>query len=140
MKYNLRPATEFDIEWLEPFYEKLMKPYVELTHKWDKTKFRKSYSPEQIKVIQSSNQDIGMFKVERRENYIYLGDIQIKSEFQRQGIGSQLINDLIEKAKSDNLPIRLKVLKGNRAIELYRRLGFVLRNELNYHYELEYRV
>ena len=117
-----------------------MRPYVELTHKWSKTKFRDSFSPEHTHIIQFNNQDIGMFKVERRENYFFLGDIQIKEEFQGQGIGSQLINDLIQRSLSVGLSIRLRVLKGNPAIKLYQRLGFTLINELDNCYEFEYAV
>ncbi len=140
MNYTTRPATDADIEWLDPFYEALMKPYVELTHKWDKTKFRKSFSPEHTGIIQSDGQDIGMLKVERKNKYIFLGDIQIKKEFQRKGIGSRLISELIQQSKSEGLPIRLRVLKGNPAIRLYQRLGFAVARELDNCYQLEYTV
>ena len=137
MSYTTRPAIESDLEWLDPFYEELMKPYVELTHRWDQGKFRESFSPEDTQIIQFNNQDIGMLKVEQRDEYIYLGDIQIKREFQRRGIGSQIINDLIQKSNSKALPIRLRVLKGNPAMKLYQRLGFTVVNEFNNCYELE---
>ncbi len=135
--YTTRPALDADLEWLDPFYEDLMKPYVELTHQWDQTKFRASFSSECTQIIQLGNQDIGMLKVEQRDKYVYLGDIQIKREFQCQGIGSQIINDLIQHAQSRALPIRLRVLKGNPAIKLYQRLGFYIVNELDNCYELE---
>lgn len=140
MSYITRPATNSDLEWLDPFYEELMKPYVELTHKWDRTKFRESFSLEHTHIIQFHNQDIGMLKVEQRDGYIFLGDIQIKKEFQGKGIGSRLINDLIQNSKSQALPIRLRVLKGNPAIKLYQRVGFALIHELDNCYELEYSV
>lgn len=138
MYYTTRPAIDSDLEWLDPFYEELMRPYVELTHKWDRTKFRESFSPEHTHIIQFNNQDIGMLKVEQRNGYIFLGDIQIKKEFQGQGIGSKLVNDLIQKSKSQALPIRLRVLKGNPAKKLYQHLGLALINELDNYYELQY--
>ena len=140
MSYTTRLATDSDLEWLDPLYEELMKPYVELTHKWDKTKFRESFSPEHTHIIQFGNQDIGMLKVEKRDGYIYLGDIQIKKEFQCQGIGSRLVNNLIQQSQSQALPIRLRVLKGNPAKKLYQRLGFALIKELDNCYEMEYFV
>ena len=140
MIYTTRPATKSDIEWLDPFYEELMKPYVELTHKWNEVKFRESFDFEHTNIIQINNQNIGMLKVEQRDGYTFLGDIQIKKEFQGRGIGSQIINDLIEKSIFQGLPIRLKVLKGNPAIRLYQRLGFTVANELDNSYEMEYLI
>ncbi len=140
MNYTTRLAINADIEWLDSFYKALMKPYVELTHRWDETKFRRSFSPERTCIIQFNGQDIGMLKVERRDDYFFLGDIQIKKEFQRKGIGSQLISELIQQSKSEGLPIRLRVLKGNPALRLYQRLGFAVARELDNAYELEYAV
>jgi ribosomal protein S18 acetylase RimI-like enzyme len=55
---------------------------------------------------------------------IYLGDIQIDRAYRGQGIGTQLIKMAIESAILANKPIRLRVLKGNPAKDLYLRLGF----------------
>jgi 2-amino-4-hydroxy-6-hydroxymethyldihydropteridine diphosphokinase len=124
MNISQRAATLNDLEWLELFYESMMRPYVELTHEWDSTKFREHFDPNIIKVVQADGIDIGMLKVEERDEYIYLGDIQIDRAYQQQGIGTSLIQKVIRSAKISNKPIRLRVLKGNPAKELYLRLGF----------------
>lgn len=54
-----------------------------------------------------------MLKIEKRKDHLYLGDIQLKEAFQRRGIGTSLIRDVMEKAKADGLPLRLRVLKEN---------------------------
>jgi ribosomal protein S18 acetylase RimI-like enzyme len=66
----------------------------------------------------------GMLKVEDREDCIYVCDIQIDRAYRRKGIGTQLIKTAIESAILANKPIRLRVLKGNPAKDLYLRLGF----------------
>lgn len=145
---TLRPATMADLEWLEPFYESLMRPYVELTHPWDPHQFKRSFTPRLTSIIQvsqqtsqgSEQQAIGMFKVERCHDHIYLGDLQIKSAFQGRGIGSQLIRELILQAQTQRLPIRLRVLQGNPALRLYQRLGFTHLRTLDHCYELEHCV
>ena len=124
MNISQRAATFDDLEWLEPFYESIMRPYVELTHQWDSTKFREHFDPKIIEVIQADGIDIGMLKVEAREDYIYLGDIQIDRAYQNQGIGTKLIATVIRSASIANKPIRLRVLKGNPAKNLYLRFGF----------------
>ena len=115
MNISQRDATLDDIDRLDLFYESMMRPYVELTHQWDNTKFREHFDPKIIKVIQADGVDIGMLKVEERADCIYLGDIQIDRAYRGKGIGTQLIEAAIESAILANKPIRLRVLKGNPA-------------------------
>jgi ribosomal protein S18 acetylase RimI-like enzyme len=125
MKISQRAATLEDLEWLEPFYESIMRPYyVEFNYEWDSTKFREHFDPQITKVIQADGIDIGMIRVEARADCIYLGDIQIKREYRDKGIGTQLIETVIQSGNLANKPIRLRVLKGNPAKALYLRLGF----------------
>lgn len=124
MQITLRPAVAKDIDWLEPFYEGLMRPYVELTHSWSEVIFRESFNHKLVKIIQCDGSDIGMIKVEKRARFIFLGDIQIFRKYQNKGIGRKLITDVLEQARKNKLPVKLRVLKGNPAIRLYRRLGF----------------
>ena len=82
MKISQRAASLEDIEWLEPFYESIMRPYyVELKLEWDSTKFREHFDLKRMKIIQADGIDIGMLKVEEREDCIYLGDIQTDSGY-----------------------------------------------------------
>jgi len=140
MNFTQRTAVYQDKEWLEPFYESLMRPYVEKTHEWDETLFDKYFEPEKVSIIQVNGIDIGMFKVEYFEDYIYLADIQISEGYQGKGIGSTIIQTLIKKSQKTNLPIRLKVLKVNPARHLYEKLGFQLSEEQNYSVVLEYKL
>ena len=124
MKISQRAAIPEDIEWLEPFYESIMRPYyVELKLEWDSTKFRESFDLKITKIIQANGIDIGMIEVEEREDCIYLGDIQIDSRYRGKGVGTKLIKTVIQSGLASK-PIRLRVLKGNPAKELYLRLGF----------------
>ncbi|MGK7917530.1 MAG: GNAT family N-acetyltransferase [Prochloraceae cyanobacterium] len=124
MKISQRAALSEDIEWLDPFYESIMRPYVELTHEWNSTKFRETFDPKLIKIIQADGIDIGMLKIEEREDYFYLGDIQIHHAYRGQGIGTRLIETVIQSATIVNKPVLLRVLKGNPAKNLYLRLCF----------------
>jgi ribosomal protein S18 acetylase RimI-like enzyme len=137
MKISQRDAILADLKWLDPFYESIMRSYVELTHEWDLTKFREHFNPKLIKIIQADGIDIGMLKVEERDDFIYLGDIQIDSAYQNQGIGTKLIEMVIHRATIVNKPIRLRVLKGNPAKNLYLRLGFEDIETHEYSYVLE---
>lgn len=139
MKITLRQAKPSDADWLEPFYESLMQPYVELSHAWDDSVFRAKFQPECTSIIQLHGKDIGMFKVEPHDEFLFLGDIQIASEHQRQGIGSALMEDLFEAARQAKLPIRLRVMNGNPARQFYERRGFRKISDLDNCVEMEWR-
>jgi GNAT superfamily N-acetyltransferase len=125
MKISQRAASLADIEWLEPFYESIMRPYyVDLKLVWDCNKFRECFAPSLTKIIQADGVDIGMVKVEERLDCIYLGDLQIQQTYRNKGIGTSLIESVIRSAAIANKPLRLRVLKGNPAKRLYLRLGF----------------
>lgn len=47
-------------------------------------------------------------------------------EFQRQGIGQQLLAGVLKQAQREDLAVELKVLKNNPAKNLYLRLGFTI--------------
>jgi GNAT superfamily N-acetyltransferase len=125
MEITQRAALAADIEWLEPFYESIMRPYyVALDCEWDDTKFREYCNTDLTKIIQADGIDIGMLKVEERTDCVYLGDIQIASAYRNKGIGTHLIETVIRSANLVDKPVRLRVLNGNPARNLYLRLGF----------------
>lgn len=52
-------------------------------------------------------------------------DIALLPEYRNQGIGSILLRGLLTEAAAVGSSVRLQVLKGNPARELYARLGFL---------------
>ncbi len=125
MEISQRVAIWDDVEWLEPFYESVMRPYyIELNLEWDSTKFREYFNPQSTKIIQFDDIEIGMIRVEERADCVYLADLQIRDEYRNRGIGTSLIESLIRSASIANKPVRLRVLRGNPAKNLYLRLGF----------------
>lgn len=60
-------------------------------------------------------------RMEKEDRYI---DLALLPEYQKLGIGTRIIEDLLEETARAGLPARLHVLKSNRAAELYERLGF----------------
>ncbi len=139
MNYSLRPAKPNDIEWLDPFYEKTMRPYVELTHEWDPSVFREKFRTSNSQIIQVEGKDIGLFKKEIIEGNLFLWDIQLEAEYRNLGIGSKLISQLKSDAQKMSVSIRLRVLKGNPAIHFYERHGFSTIEELDNCHEMEWK-
>lgn len=129
---SLRSAELADLAWLDPLHESLMRPYYEeLNKEWDTTVFRKCFDVKESTVIQYGELDVGLLKVREREDGFYLADIFVKPEYQGRGIGAAVMQDLLKIEHRQGRDVRLRVLKGNPAIELYRRFGFDVEEELN---------
>lgn len=76
-------------------------------------------------VVEVDQRRVGRLRVIRSDNEIMVAGLQILPGFQSQGIGSTVISELIEEARSKSVPVVLEVEKDNPAAEkLYARLGF----------------
>ncbi len=89
------------------------------------------------RVILLDGRPVGNMIVIRAQKEIRLAEIALISEDRNAGIGSRLIWDLAEEAEEMGLPLRLHVAKFNRAIRLYRRLGFILIGDTGTHFFME---
>lgn len=126
---TLRATTEGDADFLYHVLKATMQTYVHLTWDWteadQRARFRAEFEPGKDQIVVLAGQDIGVICVEEGESEVFLDKIYILPAYQRQGIGTHLIRDVLERAFQDGLPVRLRVLKVNPARKLYERLGFV---------------
>jgi ribosomal protein S18 acetylase RimI-like enzyme len=75
-------------------------------------------------LLQRAGDPIGRLYVEWRAAEVRLVDIALLAKERGRGIGKALMNELIERADAEQLPIRLHVESHNPAHRLYERLGF----------------
>jgi ribosomal protein S18 acetylase RimI-like enzyme len=138
MQISLRPATRDDYDFLWWLHRATMKPYVEKTWGWDEQwqarYFRDHFDPNTREIIEGDGEPIGCISVERRNDRISLGVIEIAPDHQNQGIGTKLIQTLCNEADARGVPVELQVLKVNPARSLYERLGFGVVGETETHY------
>ena len=115
-----------------------MKEYVDKTWGWDdvfqESVFRKNYVPANIQIITLAGTDIGMLSVEERTDDVFLRAIEIHPTYQQQGLGTTIIQHIINDAARKMKPVRLQVLKVNPAKKLYDRLGFSVIEDTKTHY------
>jgi GNAT superfamily N-acetyltransferase len=62
--------------------------------------------------------------IQHHSDHLYFGRFFLLPEFHGQGIGSQVMNTVVQQAEQLNLPIKLCYLQGNRVGSLYQRFGF----------------
>ena len=137
MQYTIRQATKKDLNILDRIHTENMKGYVEKVYPWNPTLFRDRFIAQEYQIIEIQDKIIGCLKVVRSDREIYLAEIQINSNYQKQGIGTSLIKSLIQEAQINNQKLWLKVVKGNPAERLYKRLGFTVFEKSHTHNKMK---
>ncbi len=65
--------------------------------------------------------------------------MQILPNYQGKGIGSKLVSQVLDRAKNQNVPVTLLVLKGAAAKRIYDRFGFSVINEYENNYMMRWK-
>jgi GNAT superfamily N-acetyltransferase len=141
--YTFREAKENDKDFLYSLQKITLGEYVDRTWGWDelwqKKHFFNHFNPQTLKIIQVKGTDIGVLSVEEKNEMVFLRIIEILPHYQNRGIGTSIIEEVIQHAISHGKSIRLQVLRVNvRARALYERLGFCVIEETDTHYLMKY--
>ncbi|MDX1613821.1 MAG: GNAT family N-acetyltransferase [Candidatus Promineifilaceae bacterium] len=136
--YTLRPAAAADESFAYRVKKEALGPYVEKTWGWDETwqrdYHRRNFNHLEVQIIEVEDEPVGTLMVERGPAAMLLHGIYILPHFQRRGVGSTVIADLLAEAQEARLPLRLQVLKVNPARRLYERLGFRVVGGTDHHF------
>jgi ribosomal protein S18 acetylase RimI-like enzyme len=136
----LRPALPADAEFLYQLLKASLQEYVDQTwgwnEQWQRDHFQQKFDPSRSQIILLEREAIGVIAVDEREKEIFLSNIQILPAYQGRGVGSYLIQSLLEKARAEGKDVTLQVLKVNPARALYQRLGFVIVGQSETHYQM----
>lgn len=124
-----RTATSSDTEFARTTHHAAYRDVVSRQFgAWDEALqdrlFEEQWMPDKFEIILCDGNPCGFLSIEDRPDHIYISEIVIAPQFQRRGIGSRLFNKEMQRGREAKSPLRLQVLRENRAIELYRRLGF----------------
>jgi ribosomal protein S18 acetylase RimI-like enzyme len=143
MNIDIRTATEKDLDFLLEVRRQALQTYaLETWGRWDETRQRTylvgRLDSAIIQIIQGDGVDIGMLAVEERADEIFIENVVLLPAYQNRGIGTQLVTETLQKARSKGFPVRLQVLKVNPARRLYDRLGFRVIEETDTHYVMEW--
>lgn len=145
-QYNMRPYIDNEYHNYKEFIYQVKKDayknYVEdCWGAWIEEDQRKYFENfiDQVKddawVIQLNGVDIGFYNGMELEDGSYeIGNICIIPEYQGRGIGTQVLKDVMELHKNQDLHIQY--FKQNPVGKLYERLGFVPSGETEFHYQM----
>lgn len=135
-KISLRDATEKDTEFARVTHHNAYRDVVTRQFgSWDEKLqdkfFYDNWDNPGFKIIELDGTPCGYTRIEYMPNQVEGHELVISPEYQNKGIGTFVLNKLIDDAKKRSVPAKLQVFTENRAIELYKRIGFceIDRNE-----------
>jgi GNAT superfamily N-acetyltransferase len=86
--------------------------------------YRENYPGASLQVIENAGVPIGRLYVARWEREIRIMDVALLPEHRGSGIGTKLLRELQEEARTAGKSLTIHVERFNPALRLYERLGF----------------
>ena len=139
-----RPATAEDTGFARQvhhsgYHDTVVRQFGEWDEAMQDKFFDAAWNADPHEILMSDESDCGYCAIERHPDHIFLHELVVSDEFQGQGIGSKVLQELIDEAKAKEIPIKLQVLKENEgARRLYLKFGFKDTEITDMHYLMEY--
>ena len=121
---QLFATTRADELALMPWDDNQKETFIAMQFNAQKQQYAMSYPEVDHNIILFRGAPIGRVMVARNDATISLVDIALLPEFRNVGIGTGLIQDLLNEAAAVGKPVRLHVFASSAATRLYERLGF----------------
>lgn len=149
---TLRPATAADDAFLCAVYgstradelamtdwsDEQKAAFVRQQHEAQMAYYREHYGEARYLVIEVDGEPLGRLFVDEWPDEIRLVDVALLPAARGRGVGSRLLADLQAEATRLGKPLRIHVERFNRALSLYQRLGFRLREDKGVYLFLEW--
>lgn len=130
---RLVPATRADLESLVALRIDAMRESLERAGRFDpvraRERFVSGFSPAHTKHIIIDGKRIGVVVVKPEADQFLLDHFYIHPDYQRQGIGSAVLDRIFAKADAQATILRVAALRGSDANQFYKRRGFEFLDE-----------
>ncbi len=143
MHLSLRPAVDADREYARRIHHAAYRDVV--TRQFGPFReeqqdgfFDRGWNQARHEIILADGEPCGFAAIVEKEDadHVFLLQVCVDPRKQNRGIGSFVVREAIRRAAARGLSVRLSVLHENRAIELYRRHGFVCIGRTERHFEM----
>ena len=148
----LRPVEETDEAFLLELYkssrgddlrglgwdEDRISEFLEMQYEAQVKFYTTDFPDASDEVVLWKSKPVGRLIVDRRADEIRLVDLALLPDYRNRGFGSQIVRGLQAEAAAQHKPVRLQVIRFNRALELFERLGFVRTSETGTHFQMEW--
>jgi len=112
--------------------------FLEMQYKAQQNFHESEYKRATDELILVGGQPAGRLIVERSDSEIRCVDVALLPAHRNGGIGSFVIRKLQDEAGQAKQPLRLQVIRFNRAVNLFERSGFVRTSETGTHFQMEW--
>lgn len=151
MEITFRKIDDSDIPFLKKVYRSTREDELNLTDWTDEQKekftdqqfeaqhsyYQQVYIDATFEIIFLDGQPAGRLYIWEAGNQIRIVDISLLPEFRNKGIGNRILNLLIEKSESGSKILSIHVECYNRALSLYKRLGFEQKDQTGVYFYME---
>jgi len=131
IQYATASANDFDV--LAELRIEAMRESLEELGRFNRERsierFRASFVPTETEIIRVNDNLIGFYSVAIKNDHLHLSHLYLSPKHQDLGIGSLVINKVIELSNQTTLPIRLGALNESRSNQFYQKHGFVVTAE-----------
>jgi ribosomal protein S18 acetylase RimI-like enzyme len=149
---SLRPVTIEDEDFLFDVYqssrgddlrelgwnEERIAEFLRMQYEAQKQFHRDEFTNATDQIVLLGGRPAGRLMLERRDHEIRWIDLSLLPEYRNAGIGEKLIRQVQSEARTNRKPVRLQVIRLNRAVSLFERLGFVRTSETGTHFQMEW--
>jgi len=142
MNYSLKQANKNNLEFIFNLKKSTLKAHIEKIWGWDDEYQRQVLSTEFIEennyMIYSDGVIIGVLEINETIDEFHIVELEIVPEYQRKGIGSAILQDIILRMNEKGKKIKLGCFTINtEALKLYEKNGFRKCDETSTHTLLE---
>jgi RimJ/RimL family protein N-acetyltransferase len=149
---SFRPAVKEDEAFVLGLYESTRLEELALTN-WDQPQkdafvrmqftaqqlhYRQQYPDGEHLIVLLDGLAIGRFYIANIGTEIRIIDITILPEHRSKGVGTQILRELMNEAKTLDLPLCIYVESFNPSLRLFERLGFERAGESGYSYLMKW--
>jgi len=110
-----------------------MRWIIERLFGWDPAREGKNFAQffrlDEVRIITADEQDVGWIQEQVDDTTINLGSFYVMPMMQRRGIGTQVLQMLLARARNQSKAITLAVVKINPALRFYEKHGFRITHE-----------
>jgi ribosomal protein S18 acetylase RimI-like enzyme len=114
--------------------------FIQMQFKAQQMDYQQRFPNAEHTIIEVDGQPKGRLYLARLADSIRILDITILPAYRNQGIGTQILKDLMTEAEAAGLAVRIYIENFNPSLHLFERLNFSKVEELGAHYLMEWRV
>lgn len=129
-------STREDLNLL-PLEATQKQAFINMQYTMQRQQYGAQYPAADHNIILTDETPAGRLFVDRSTNSVYLVDISVLPEHRGAGIGSAILNELVEEAGKTGRPLSLHVLKTNPAVRLYLRMGLIATGDDGLYLEMQ---